>query len=233
MNKELKTQILDNRFVELLRAEMAIDQNAYVPLCAALKDLAKEWQGASYVDKEVVQRPLCASSDYQECCRIPRRTSARDGTESRGNGNGARCPDIGLFRFLTSIIGQKGAYREERMKATSKERKKPMKIIDEREAWIHTNFFVDSALITPQEQRLISMQVEPELRQMGIQYGLHYEKSLNPEHSIIVLECIPFEKTREAVKALINETIKDFPSRSTKTPRNVVTSITVEDPESA
>ena len=108
-----------------------------------------------------------------------------------------------------------------------------MKIIDEREAWIHTNFFVDSALITPQEQRLISMQVEPELRQMGIQYGLHYEKSLNPEHSIIVLECIPFEKTREAVKALINETIKDFPSRSTKTPRNVVTSITVEDPESA
>ena len=27
-----------------------------------------------------------------------------------------------------------------------------MKIIDEREAWIHTHFFVDSALVTPQEQ---------------------------------------------------------------------------------
>ncbi len=106
-----------------------------------------------------------------------------------------------------------------------------MKIIDEREAWIHTHFFVDSAFITLQEQRLISMRVEPELKQMGIQYGLHYEKSLNEDRSIIVLECIPFEKTREAIKTLINETIKDFPSRSAKAPRNVVTNITVEAPE--
>ncbi len=108
-----------------------------------------------------------------------------------------------------------------------------MKIIDEREAWIHTHFFVDSASITPQEQKLISMRVEPELRQMGIQYGLRYEKPLNAEQSLIVLECIPFEKVREAIKILINETIKNFPSRSANPPRNVVTNITVEGPESA
>ena len=108
-----------------------------------------------------------------------------------------------------------------------------MKIIDEREAWIHTHFFVDSALVALQEQRIISMRVEPELRQMGIQYGLRYEKPLNPEQSLIVLECIPFGKTREAIKDLINETIKDFPSRSAQAPRNVITNITVEGPESA
>ena len=108
-----------------------------------------------------------------------------------------------------------------------------MKIIDEREAWIHTHFFVDSALVTPQEQRLISMHVEPELRQMGIQYGLRYEKPVNPEQSLIVLECIPFENTREVIKDLINETIKNFPSRSANPPRNVVTNITVEGAESA
>ena len=108
-----------------------------------------------------------------------------------------------------------------------------MKIIDEKEAWIHTHFFVDSALITLQEQKLISMRVEPELRQMGIQYGLRYEKPINPEQSLIVLECIPFENTREAIKALINETIKEFPSRSPNPQRNVVTNITVEGSESA
>ena len=107
-----------------------------------------------------------------------------------------------------------------------------MKIIDEKEAWIHTHFFVDSALVTPQEQRLISMRIEPELRQMGIQYGLRYEKPVNPEQSLIVLECIPFENTREVIKNIINETIKDFPSRSATPPRNLVTKITIEDTES-
>ena len=108
-----------------------------------------------------------------------------------------------------------------------------MKIVDEKEAWIHTHFFVDSALITLQEQKLISMRVEPELRQMGIQYGLRYEKPVNPEQSLIVLECIPFETTREVIKDLINEAIKDFPSRSANLPRNVVTNITVEGTEAA
>ena len=107
-----------------------------------------------------------------------------------------------------------------------------MKIIDEKEAWIHTHFFVDSALVTRQEQKLISMRVEPELRQMGIQYGLRYEKPVNPEQSLIVLECIPFETTREVIKDLINETIKDFPSRSANPPRNIVKNIIVEGPES-
>ena len=49
-----------------------------------------------------------------------------------------------------------------------------MKIIEEREAWIHTHFIVDSYYIAEQEQRQISLSVEPELMQLGIQYGLIY-----------------------------------------------------------
>lgn len=75
------------------------------------------------------------------------------------------------------------------------------------------------------------MRVEPELKQIGIQYGLHYEKSLDANRSVIVLECIPFEHIREEVKNLINETIKEFPSRSAHAPRNVVTGITILDGE--
>ena len=105
-----------------------------------------------------------------------------------------------------------------------------MKIIDERETWLHTHFIVDSAFITSKKRNLISMRVEPEIKQMGIQYGLHYEGTLNREHAIIVFECIPFEHIKQEIKKLINETIKDFPCR-TRERRNVVTKITVEEPE--
>jgi hypothetical protein len=107
-----------------------------------------------------------------------------------------------------------------------------MKLIDERETWIHTHFVADSAFITPKERNLISMRVVPEIKQMGLQYGLHYQETLNGEHAIIVLECIPFEYIKEAIKKLINETIKEFPSR-TKESRNVVTKIAVEEPETS
>jgi hypothetical protein len=105
-----------------------------------------------------------------------------------------------------------------------------MKIIDERETWIHTNLVVDSFFISPKEQNIISMQIEPEIRQLGIQYGLHYEKMPDEENSRIVLECIPLEDVKQKIKELINQTIKDFPSRR-KGERNVVTKITVEEPE--
>ena len=55
MNSELKKTILNNKFVELLRSEIVIDQNEYQPLCDALKDLANEWVGTSFIDKELVQ----------------------------------------------------------------------------------------------------------------------------------------------------------------------------------
>ena len=55
MNEALKTKILNNKFVELLRTETVIDQNEYQPLCEALKDLAKAWKGASSIDKVLMQ----------------------------------------------------------------------------------------------------------------------------------------------------------------------------------
>ncbi len=103
-----------------------------------------------------------------------------------------------------------------------------MKILDVRETWIHTHFLVDSWEITPEERFKIDMRVEPELRRLGIQYGFHYERKPQAQCYTIVLECIPFPKTRDYVKELLEETIKDFPTRRRDEPRDVVTKITVQ-----
>ncbi|MCE2402027.1 hypothetical protein J4G08_14230 [Candidatus Poribacteria bacterium] len=105
-----------------------------------------------------------------------------------------------------------------------------MKIIEEKEAWIHTHFIVDSYFITEQERRQISINVEPELLQLGIQYGLTYNIAPSKHRAIIILECIPFDQVKTIIKELINEVIKDFPVRHPEQ-RNVVTNITVTDPE--
>ena len=103
-----------------------------------------------------------------------------------------------------------------------------MKIIEEREAWIHTHFILDSFFVTEQECRQISISVEPELRQLGLQYGLTYNIAPSKHRAIIVLECIPFDSVKAVVKELINNAIKDFPVRLPEQ-RNVVTNITVAD----
>ena len=107
---------------------------------------------------------------------------------------------------------------------------KNMKIVAEKEAWIHTHFILDSFFITEQERRRISISVEPELMQLGIQYGLTYNIAPSKHRAIIVLECIPFDSVKMAIKQLIDDVIKDFPVRLPEQ-RNVVTNITVADPE--
>ncbi len=104
-----------------------------------------------------------------------------------------------------------------------------MKITDVKETWIHTHFVTDSWEILPDERFKIDMRVEPELKRIGIQYGFHYERKPYADTYTIVLECIPFPKIRDFVKELLEETIKDFPSRKKEEPRNVVTKITVLD----
>ena len=107
-----------------------------------------------------------------------------------------------------------------------------MKITDVRETWIHTHFLLDSWEILPEERFKIDMRTQPELRRLGIQYGLHYERKPQAQSYTIVLECIPFPKARDYIKNLIDETIKEFPSRKKDEPRDVVTKITVQGKES-
>lgn len=107
-----------------------------------------------------------------------------------------------------------------------------MKIVEEREAWIHTHFILDSFYITDQERRQISISVEPELMQLGIQYGLTYNIVPSKHRAIIVLECIPFDSVKAVIKQLINDVIEDFPVRVPEQ-RNVVTNISVADRESS
>jgi len=109
---------------------------------------------------------------------------------------------------------------------------KNMKIVEEREAWIHTHFVLDSFYITDQERRQISINVEPELMQLGIQYGLTYDIAPSKHRAIIVLECIPFDSVKAVVKQLIEEVIGDFPVRVPEQ-RNIVRNITVADPENS
>lgn len=103
---------------------------------------------------------------------------------------------------------------------------KNMKIVEEREAWIHTHFIVDSFYITAQECRQISISIEPELMQLGLQYGLTYNIAPSKHRAIIVLECIPFDSVKTVVRELIDTVIKDFPVRLPEQ-RNVVTNISV------
>ena len=105
-----------------------------------------------------------------------------------------------------------------------------MKIVEEREAWIHTHFIVDSFYITEQERRQITISVEPELMQLGLQYGLTFNIATSKHRAIVVLECIPFDPVKAVVKKLINDVIEDFPVRLPEQ-RNVVTNITVTDRE--
>ncbi len=105
-----------------------------------------------------------------------------------------------------------------------------MKIIEEKEAWIHTHFIVDSYYITEQECRQISINIEPELMQLGIQYGLTYNIAPSKHRAIIILECIPFDDVKKIIENLINQVIKDFPVRHPEQ-QNVVTNISVAEPE--
>ena len=105
---------------------------------------------------------------------------------------------------------------------------KDMKIVEEREAWIHTHFILDSFYVTDQERRQISISVEPELMQLGLQYGLTYSIAPSKHRAIIVLECIPFDSVKAVIKQLINDAIEDFPVRVPEQ-RNVITNITVAD----
>ena len=105
---------------------------------------------------------------------------------------------------------------------------KDMKIVEEREVWIHTHFILDSFYVTDQERRQISISVEPELMQLGLQYGLTYSIAPSKHRAIIVLECIPFDSVKAVIKQLINDAIEDFPVRVPEQ-RNVITNITVAD----
>ncbi|MYB95294.1 hypothetical protein F4054_19025 [Candidatus Poribacteria bacterium] len=107
-----------------------------------------------------------------------------------------------------------------------------MKVVEERKAWIHTHFVVDSFYITAQECRQISISVEPELMQLGLQYGLTYNIAPSKHRAIIILECVPFDSVKAVIKQLIDDVIKDFPVRVPEQ-RNVVRNITVADPESS
>jgi hypothetical protein len=106
-----------------------------------------------------------------------------------------------------------------------------MKVIDVREAWIHTHYILDSFELTEAERNEIKLRVEPELKQMGIQYGIHFDRKPHEDHMKVVLECIPFDHIKDRVKEILQETIRDFPTRARAERRDTVTRISVKEEE--
>ena len=53
MDEALKQSILRNPFVERLRLEAVVDEEAYAGLCDALRRLATVWKGTRMVDREL------------------------------------------------------------------------------------------------------------------------------------------------------------------------------------
>lgn len=106
-----------------------------------------------------------------------------------------------------------------------------MKVIDVKETWIHTHYILDSFELTQEERDKIKLRIEPELKRMGIQYGIHFERKPHEDHMKVVLECIPFDHIKDRVKEILNETIEDFPTRTRDERRDTVTGITVKEEE--
>ena len=55
MDEKLKQRLLSNDFVVKIRGSFEVDEESYESLCAALRDLAKEWRDKPLIDKEVMQ----------------------------------------------------------------------------------------------------------------------------------------------------------------------------------
>ena len=55
MPKDLKQEILQNKFIEKLRNELVVDTGAFESLCRSLRNLELEWKGVSTIDKALAQ----------------------------------------------------------------------------------------------------------------------------------------------------------------------------------
>lgn len=106
-----------------------------------------------------------------------------------------------------------------------------MKVIDVKETWIHTHYILDTFELTQEERDKIKLRIEPELKRMGIQYGIHFDRKPYEDHMKVVLECIPFDHIKDRVREILSETIEDFPTRTRGERRDTVTRITVMEEE--
>ena len=100
-----------------------------------------------------------------------------------------------------------------------------MKILRTDKTWIHTHFVTDCIYLSADRAREIRKAMAPVLEEHRLVFGIHFEAGRDDSGVVIVLECLPFPQTLEAVTAALSRVIAPIPAR----PRQ--TKIEVEPPE--
>jgi hypothetical protein len=99
-----------------------------------------------------------------------------------------------------------------------------MKVLDVREQWIHTHFILDRGDVDPAERTVIAEAIRPVLRDHSIQYDFYFLEQPNKGVSRLVLECVPLDTVRDALKKRLSEVVGPFPGGGE---RNTVRSVRV------
>jgi hypothetical protein len=88
-----------------------------------------------------------------------------------------------------------------------------MKILGREEHWIHTHFLTDCLSLSDARMREVVKNITPHLRALGIVYGMHFTQIGDERTCRIVLECIPFAKTLDRIQQVLQDIVRDIPSR--------------------
>ena len=88
-----------------------------------------------------------------------------------------------------------------------------MKITDVYETWIHTHFVTDGQKLPTERVREIDRGMTPLLRELGIVFGIHFERERFDPGIRIVLECRPSAPELARIRQHLAEVVRAIPIR--------------------
>ena len=93
-----------------------------------------------------------------------------------------------------------------------------MKLLRREKSWIHTLFITDCTYLPEEGAREIRRAMAPVLEAHRLVFGIHFASSESESGLMIVLECLPFPETLEAIEKELVRIIAPFPAhpRATK-----------------
>jgi hypothetical protein len=98
-----------------------------------------------------------------------------------------------------------------------------MKITDVYESWIHTHFVTDGQKLPTERVREIERGLAPLLRELGIVFGIHFERERFDPGIRLVLECRPSQPELARIRHRLTEILGPIPVRPPVTVARVET----------
>ncbi len=92
-----------------------------------------------------------------------------------------------------------------------------MEILRTEKTWIHTHFITDCVYLPADRAREIRKAMAPVLEEHRLVFGIHFEAAREEAGVVIVLECLPFPPTLEAVTTELSRVIAPIPARPRRT----------------